>query len=138
MGFVKRNIELEEYLDSIEVKWKKLSDQDYKNVLSTLNDFIDEENYWSLRGDEAYRELENRIPLEGYIFTAPRHKLFSVYESGGENRTVGYSVEGLKNIDRETLNNIECVVANKQLTFACVFNHEWQALCPELYVEKNA
>ena len=138
MGFVKRNIELEEYLDSIEVKWKSLSDKDYKCVLSTLNEFIDEENYWSLSGDEAFSELENRLPLEGYIFTAPRHRLFSVYENGGDNRTIGYSVDNLQNIDRAVLNNTECVVANKQLTFAYILNHEWQAMCPELYVEKNA
>lgn len=55
-------------------------------VLSTLNEFIDNENYRSLHGDEAFKEIENKLPLEGYIFTAPKHRLFSVYEIGGENK----------------------------------------------------
>ncbi|WP_316368949.1 hypothetical protein [Candidatus Thiodiazotropha sp. CDECU1] len=138
MGFVKRNVELEVFLDSIESKWEHLSDQEYRKVLSTLDEFIDNENYWSLHGDEAFKEIETKIPLEGYIFTAPKHKLFSVYESGGENKTIGYSVSNLTRLNREILNQLECVVTNKQLTFACVLNHEWQAMCPELYLEKNA
>lgn len=138
MGFVKRNVELEEFLDSVGVTWEYMTDQEYKRVLSGLNEFIDEEDFWSLRGDEAFKELESKLPLQGYIFSAPRHKLFSVYESGGENKTIGYSVDKLLQLNREALNHIECVVANKQLTFACVFNHEWQAMCPELYIEKNA
>ncbi|MEW8336457.1 MAG: hypothetical protein AB2602_19205 [Candidatus Thiodiazotropha sp.] len=138
MGFVKRNVELEGYLDSVESKWEHLSDREYVKVLSTLNEFIDNENYRSLHGDEAFKEIENKLPLEGYIFTAPKHRLFSVYESGGENKIIGYSVSNLTKLNRETLNHIECVVTNKQLTFACVLNHEWQAMCPELYLEKNA
>ncbi|MCG8485887.1 MAG: hypothetical protein MI756_00290 [Chromatiales bacterium] len=138
MGFVKRNIELEEFLDSVGSKWEPLSDQEYKKIMSTLNEFIDNDNYWSLHGDEAFKELENKLPLEGFIFSAPKHKLFSVYESGGENKTIGYSVLSLTKLNRETLNHIECVVTNKQLTFACVLNHEWQTMCPELYVEKHA
>ena len=46
-------------------------------------------------------------------------------------------MKNLSLLNHETLNQVECVVTNKQLTFACVFNHEWQGLCPELYVEKN-
>jgi hypothetical protein len=116
----------------VKASWEFLTDQEYQSVLSGLNKFIEEENYSSLRGDEAYNEIAGKLPLRGYIFSAPRHKLFSAYDSGGENKTIGYSIDILTQ-----LNRIECVVANKQLTFACVFNHEWQALCPELYVEKN-
>jgi hypothetical protein len=137
MGFVKRNLELEEFLDSVESKWEYLSDQEYRTVLSTLNEFIDAENYRSFHGDEAFKELEGKLPLEGYIFSAPKHKLFSVYESGGENKTIGYSVLNLTKLNRIILNRVECVVANKQLTFACVLNHEWQAMRPELFLEKN-
>ena len=138
MGFVKRNIELEELLDSVGASWEPLTDHEYRSVLSGINEFIEEENYSSLSGDEAYKEIESKLPFKGYIFSAPRHKLFSVYESGGENRTIGYSIDNLTRLNREKLNHIECVVTNKQLTFACVFNHEWQAMCPELYMEKNA
>lgn len=137
MGFVKRNIELEVFLDSVETRWKNLSDQEYRKVLSGLNEFVDNDNYWSLHGDKAFKELEKKLPLEGYIFSAPKHKLFSVYKSGGENKTIGYSVRNLTKLNRETLNRIECIVTNKQLTFACVLNHEWQAMCPELYLEKK-
>ena len=138
MGFLKRNIALEDFLDSIGSKWAHLSDQEYMEVLSALNKFIDIENYRSLHGDDAFREIENKLPLEGYIFTAPKHRLLSVYESGGENQTIGYYVSNLNKLNREILNHIECVVTNKQLTFACVLNHEWQAMCPEHYLEKNA
>ena len=138
MGFVKRNVELEGYLDSVESKWEQLSDREYVKVLSTINKFIDNENYRSLRGDEAFKEIENKLPLEGYIFSAPKHRLFSVYERSGENKAIGYSVSNLTTLNREILNRIECVVTNKQLTFVCVLNHEWQAMCPELYLEKNA
>lgn len=137
MGFVKRNLELEEYLDSVEIKWEHLKGQDYIKILSTFNEIIDSENYWTLTGDKAFSEIENKLPLDCYIFSAPGHKLFSVYDSGGQNTTTGYSVENLAALNREKLNHIECVVSDKQLTFACVFNHEWNSTCPELYLQKK-
>lgn len=137
MGFVKRKVELEEYLDSMEIAWGFLSDLDYKRILQGLDSFIENENYVLYSGDDAYSKLEGVLPLNGYIFSAPKHKYFSVYESGGENNTYGYRFTGLGHIDREAINRIECVVTNDKLSFACMFNHEWQALCPEQYYEKT-
>ena len=52
-------------------------------------------------------------------------------------KTIGYVIEGLNNLERNTLNHIECVVSNRDITYACAFNHEWQAHCPEVYIEEN-
>lgn len=137
MGFIKRNIELEEYLDSISANWEQLSDSEYKVILSKLNEFIDAKEYTEQLGDDAYNKLQSNTPINGFIFNAPKHKLFSVYEQGGNNLTFGYSLHGLNTLNRKKLNEIECVITNKELSFACVLNHEWQAMCPELYIEKN-
>ncbi len=136
MGFVKKNINLEEYLNSINIEWQMLTDTEYKRVLKELNGFIDSSSYSLFSGGEAYSKLMNQLPLNGYIFSAPKHKYFSVYENGDENHTFGYLVENVEHLDREAINCIECVVANEELSFACVFNHEWQAHCPEQYFEK--
>ena len=137
MGFLKRNIQLEEYLDSITVTWNHLSDLDYKYILSKLNEFIDKNDFSVLSGDDAFKELQDKKPIDGFIFSAPKHKIFSIYHEGGDNLTFGYAVNELNVLEREKLNEIECIIANNELSFACMLNHEWQAHCPELYIEKN-
>ena len=128
MGFVKRNIEIEEFLKSVGAFWEPLSDREYRKLLCALNEFIEPENYRSCNGDDAFQKLTAKLPLDGYIFSAPKHTLLSIYEKGGNNLTFGYSISTLIELRREKLNQIECVVADKALTFACVFNHEWQAM----------
>ncbi len=137
MGFVKRNIQVEEYLDSIGAAWEYLSDSDYKRILSELNEFIDAKKYSEYLGDDAFNKLQDKTPIKGFIFSCPKHKLFSIYVQGGENLTFGYSIEGIRVLNREKLNEIECVMVNDELTFACVLNHEWRAMCLELYIEKT-
>ena len=137
MGFVKRNVELEEWLDSMRVEWSFLSDSEYKKILKQLGSFIETGEYSLYSGDDAFSMVESQLPLNGYIFSAPKNKYFSVYESGGENSTFGYRVKGLGYLVREVINKIECVVTNDNLSFACMFNHEWQAHCPEQYYEKT-
>jgi len=138
MGFVKRNIELEKFLDSIEVEWSPISDSKYKGVSGELIGFIETGDFTLLEGDEAYRQFIRQLPLNGYIFSAPSNKYFSIYESGRGHTTFGYHVNNLRNIDRESINRFECVVANEKLSFCCTFNHEWQAYCPEKYYENDA
>lgn len=137
MGFIRRNIRLEEYLDSIGVEWDCLLDANYKHIHEELNTFIESENYNLLKGDDAFSELTTHLPFNGYIFSAPRTKhMYSIYSKGGGNAAFGYVVSGLNILDREILNNIECVLSDKDLTYACVLNHEWEAHCPELFFEK--
>lgn len=138
MSFVKRNIELEEYLNSENMEWNHISDQDYKNIIDELNSFISTNEYVSMEGDSAYQKITSQLPGNCYIFSSPKHKYFSIYSEGGPNLTFGYKVVNFNITDREKLNKIECVVANVGLSFCCVFNHEWQASCPEVYYEKNA
>jgi len=139
MGFLRNNIQLEEYFDSLYVDWKYISDADYKHIYSELNNFIDSDNYNLLIGDDAFLELEKRLPFSGYVFSAPRTKhLFSIYSNGGSNTAFGYIVSNLNKLDRSILNNIECVFSNSELTYACSLNHEWQGHCPETFIEKIA
>ncbi len=137
MGFVKRNIELEEYLDSKRIAWSHISDSEYRRILGELNGVINSGTYLESFGDSAFSRFLNRLPSNGFIFSAPKHKLFSVYAEGGENFTFGYSVSVFDHPERDKLNKIECVFSDEELSYACVFNHEWQAFCPELYIEKN-
>jgi hypothetical protein len=39
MGFTKRNIKLEEYLDAVGAKWLVLTDSDYKRIYSEINKY---------------------------------------------------------------------------------------------------
>lgn len=137
MGFVKRSIEVEEYLDSIGVVWCQLKDAEYRLVISELNTLSQSQNCIQLHGDEAFNSIERKTPINGFLFNAPGHKLFSVYDSATGIASYGYSVNNLASLNREALNKIECVVTNKSLSFACSFNHEWQAMCPEVYIEKS-
>lgn len=77
----------------------------------------------------------DRLPVDGYMFSAPMHKHFSAYESGGINLTFGYDFESLTGVDRERINSIDCVITDRNLSFCCVFYHEWQSFLPELVLE---
>ena len=138
MGFVRRALDLEDYLTSNEIDWKGLGDEDYKRIYLELNSFIDTESYTSCNGNDAIEMLTSHFPFNGYIFSAPRRNhLFSIYECGGRDTAFVYSVKNIKSIDREKLNVIECIVANEDLSFACMLNHEWRGQCPELYVGRD-
>jgi hypothetical protein len=137
VGFVKRNIELEELLDSKGILWDFMSDADYRRILGEYDKVIESGEYSESSGDAAFARFQNKLPSNGFIFSAPKHGLFSIYADGGENLTFGYTVSAFDRIERATLNEIECVFSGESLTFACVFNHEWQAMCPELFIEKN-
>jgi hypothetical protein len=138
VGFVRRALDLEDYLVSNKFEWNGLGDADYKRIYNELNSFIDSEHYTSCDGNDAFDMLSSHFPFSGYIFSAPRRKhLFSIYECGGRDSAFIYSVKNINSLNREKLNNIECVVANEELSFACMLNHEWRGQCPELYVEKD-
>lgn len=135
MGFVKRNIELEEFLDSVGAEWDHLSDREYKDVMSAVNVMLGHPNNRRTSGDDAFRCLEGKLPITGYIYSAPDHKLLSL--QGRKLTTFGYSVRGLASLDRASLNAIECVISDRAVTFACMLNHEWQSHCPEAYFETS-
>jgi len=136
MGFVRKNIMLEEYLDTKGIEWEMITDSTYKKIYKAINEIIESEERTICHGDEAFEKLNSQLPFEAYIFSAPRtNHLFAIYYAGGSNAAFGYKVINIKELERGPLNNIECVVANTELTFACSLNHEWQGHCPEVYVE---
>ena len=44
MGFVKRNLEFEEYLDNNAAVWSHLSDGEYKRILQKLDKIIEKKH----------------------------------------------------------------------------------------------
>ncbi len=138
MGIVKRNLDLENHLDEIQCDWSLVTDAQYKEIFAAIHEFLDSDNYTVFEGDDAFRQLKDNLPLDGYIISLSRSKFFNIYISGGPRNTFAYQIKRLQVIDRETLNWIECVITNSDLSFACGMNHEWQAHCPETFYEKNA
>jgi hypothetical protein len=138
MGIVKRKIELENYLDSIGVKWYSLSDKEYIHLVREIKKIIDsEENYLLLHGDRAYLEFENRLPFSGYIYSIPGHPLLSIY-NGADEITIAYRAMNIRSLDRQKINSIECLFSDCDLNYAILFNHEWDSMCPEMLIKKNA
>jgi hypothetical protein len=137
MGFVKRNLELEAYLDSKEICWRWISDAEYRRIFAKIREFVDApDESKSLYGDEAFMALRSKLPIDGYMFSAPGHKSLSI-SSDAQSPTFGYMLEKLEVLERERLNQIECIVADADCNFVYVFNHEWQALCPEVFIERK-
>ena len=137
MGIVKRNLELENYFDEHECEWSLATDAQYKEVFNEVHEFLDTGNYSTLTGDSAINRLISSLPLNCFIFSLPKTKFFDIYTDAGPSNTFAYAVKNLKDIDRETLNSIECVVISEDISFACGLNHEWNAHCPEKYYERN-
>ncbi|PWN07227.1 hypothetical protein [Rhodohalobacter mucosus] len=135
MGFVKRNIEMEGYLDSLNTEWRLLSDSEYRHMLQSLNSFMDQGAFSLFEGERAYAAFVERLPLYGYLFSAPEHEYFSANESGGSAVTFGYEIRNLSGVDRERINSIECVISDSEMSFCAAFHHEWESLVPEQFFD---
>jgi len=122
MGFVKRSIALEEYLDSERMEWEPLSDAEYRKVFEKVCKYVEVTKlHSSTRGERAFHKLEKYLPCTGYIFSSPGHKEFSLLTTG---TTFGYKVKNITAIDREKLHPIEYVLVDDTLSFAYTNNHE--------------
>lgn len=135
MGFVRRYLKMEMYLDAISTEWQLISDYEYRVIIQTLNDSIEQRTFSEYEGDEAYNAFKERLPLDGYLFSAPGHKYLSAYDSGGSNLTFGYTVKNLSGLSRKRVNSLECIATDLKLSFFCSFNHEWESLLPEWFLD---
>jgi hypothetical protein len=130
MGIVKRNLEVEGLLDEQSLAWEPISDAEYIKAFRHLRQII-EQNGIQAESDKAVQFLENHLSETHYIFNTPGYEGIYVAPDR-ETGTFGYSFSALQKIERDRMNQIECIVTDLEVSFAVVFNHEAGAFCDEL------
>ena len=130
MGIVKRNLDVEGLRDELSLAWEPISDADYINAFRHLRQII-EQNGIQAESDKAVEFLEKHLSKAHYIFNTPGYEGIYVAPDR-ETGTFGYSFLALQKIERDRMNQIECIVTDLEVSFAVVFNHEAGAFCNEL------
>jgi len=118
-------------LDSTTAHWNAMTDAEYRLVFTAFRTLVENDNA-PLSGDKAYELLASRAAHAVWLFNTPGYKGVPVAPNAHEG-TYGYCVAGLSRLDREEMNRLEMVVTDADVKYACVFNHEWQAVAPELW-----
>ncbi len=134
MGIVRRNYEIEKYLNYASAEWCILSDSEYKIVMRKWKEsfelLIDDFPKW--RGYDALELLTSKLGGEMYIFNAPNY--FIVTQPLQNKPTYAYIVTSLKSFDRLIFNSEEAIVCSVEFDFMCAFSsEEW--VMPELFFE---
>ncbi len=137
MGFLKRNIEIEDYLDKEDVMWEFLSDRTYQQIFSSWKMIYEakvNEKIYEERGDFT-ETLNSKSPFEGYLFNAPNYKfLYDKFRTLHSRPTFGYKINcnGIKR--HFVLQKNLSVICDIDFNFTFAFHAE----LPDLYCDFNA
>jgi len=138
MGFVSSNFKLEQYLKESGLLWVSLSDKSYRHLIQEWRSAFESRlisNSVS-NGDKSILKLEEKLPINCYLFNCPNYRYLMRTVGGTENTpTFGYKVNGLLKVDREILNSSEAILCDENFKFMCAFNHEAPNMIPEVYCE---
>lgn len=138
MGFVNINEEIESWLESGDISYDKLSDSEYKKVLSvwrsSFETIIEDSNHM-YKGERAMYAVEESLPFNGFIFSYTGSKLLPASVST-KNKVYGYRVKRITNLNRQILNLNDAIVCHENFEFSCIYTHEWLSFAlPKYYVK---
>jgi hypothetical protein len=132
MGIVKRNLDVEVFLDSACSEWRIMSDNEYNQVFLFFRQLVENQGSQLLKGNEAYDLLSSKNHELKCVFNVPGYKGVPLAPNANDC-TYAYVLQDFSCINRAEMNRLELVVCNMTVSFCCVFNHEWQAHFPELW-----
>ena len=137
MGFIRNKLELEKYLVHLSTEWRMIDDSEYRGLVKSWKTAFEDKlkaGDIRLEGDKAISKFRERLPAEIFLINLPGYKYLPVAPSASEP-TYGYFIKEFNIIDREVLNRVEAIATDSNVSFTCIFNHEWQAACPEIFLE---
>jgi hypothetical protein len=140
MGFLRRVLRLEEWLDDAAQSWRMLSDGEYRAHVASWRAAFD----GHLRRTRAATvtpllAVERQLPFSGTIFTIVAHPGIATSPQAGSNAPVyAYEATELHRLDRDVLASCDAIVSDLDLRFACIYTHEAGSLWEPLYIERGA
>ena len=123
MGFVRRSLRLEGWLDDHSESWSLLSDREYKALVkswSTLFIPLIESGKRSFEGYFAIEAFGKHIPADVYLFSGIR--IPQLLNNGLV--AFAYRTDQLCELDRDLANCLDLVVVNSNMAWSCVYSHE--------------
>lgn len=136
MGFVKRNYELENYLDTVSIDWKLLSDKKYSECSRRWRESFECEfkerrvaYAW-----EAIDRLNTKLPFEAYLLHFAIGNPTQRYSRCGY--AYGYEISEIRNIESEIFCSFELIITDRDFEFTCIFENDWPD-CIESYCESS-
>lgn len=135
MGFVKRSMVLESALNVSATSFRVGTDKEYQVAFSKFSALIGNSSA-PLKGVNALSELDRRRSEVAWLYNAPGFSGIPVAPRISEP-AICYCVEGLSVVDRFIFNHEQLIISDAEITFACVFNHEWENFFPELWFEER-
>lgn len=125
MGFLRRNIDLEQYFDHLGIEWSLLSDQQYMSLFRQISLWLDAQKYSTCTNQQSIQDFLKQHQ-HAYVLSAPRHPVLSIFVEGGSLSTIGYEINHLEKMT-EDLNCFDCILTDMSGSWVCTFNHEWQS-----------
>lgn len=81
-------------------------------------------------GSFAMDEVDARLPADAMLFCEPKYRYLP---SGAGHPFFAFIVDGLSRVDRELFNAHDVVLAEKNLSFCCMYIHEEGALADPVF-----
>lgn len=125
MGFLRRNIELEQYFDRTGIEWSLISDQKYLSLFRQMSLWLDSQEYSVCTNQQSIQDFLKQHQ-HAYVLSVPRHPILSIFVEGGSLSTIGYEIHHLEKTT-EDLNVFDCILTDASGSWVCTFNHEWQS-----------
>lgn len=139
MGFLRRVLRLEEWLQVAAGSWRMLSDREYRAHVAAWRAAFD----GLLRPTRSASvtpllSIERQLPFSGVIFTIVDHPSIATSPQAGSTAPVyAYQVNDLSSLDRDLLASVDAIVTDRDLQFACIYTHEAGLLWEPLYVSRS-
>ncbi|HET9227978.1 MAG TPA: hypothetical protein VFR31_14985 [Thermoanaerobaculia bacterium] len=137
MGFLSRVPAVEEWLDEAAEEWSQLSDREYGDFWRRWREAFESrlsQGKPTARDVEAMARIERELPFEAVVFSAPGYD-FLPSSTPDRAPLFAYRASRLTRIDRERCNSWDCILADRDLRFTCLYTHEIGSLGDPVFLE---
>ena len=138
MGFLSRVPAVEEWLDEAAEEWSQLSDREYGDFWRRWREAFESrlsKGKSTARDVEAMARIERDLPFEAVVFSAPGYDFLPSSTPDGAP-LFAYRASRLTRIDRERCNSWDCILADRDLRFTCLYTHEIGSLGDPVFLER--
>lgn len=138
MGFLSRVPAVEEWLDEAAEEWSQLSEREYRDFWRRWREAFESrlsKGRPAARDVEAMARIERELPFEAVVFSAPGYD-FLPSSTPDRAPLFAYRTSRLTRIDRERCNSWDCILADRDLRFTCLYTHEIGSLGDPVFLER--
>jgi hypothetical protein len=139
VGFLRRVLRLEEWLNDAAQSWRMLSDREYRAHVAAWRAAFDHHLRHTRKATVTpLLAVEQQLPFSGIVFTIVAHPGIPTSPQAGSNAPVyAYEATELRHLDRDVLASCDAIVSDNKLRFACIYTHEAGSLWEPMYIDRG-